>query len=68
MTYLCRHRGEAEELAPTHPHMGARKMGVVSTELRPIYPSEGPGVYRAVDWVGLAVGLDGAENLSASGI
>jgi hypothetical protein len=68
MTCLYKHRREAEELAPSHSHTGARRRWVVSTELRPIYPSERSGVYRAGGWVGLGVGLDIAENLAASGI
>jgi len=41
-----------------------RRMWVVSTTLRPLYPRKRPGTQCTGGWVGLGAGLDGKEILA----
>ena len=46
----------------------ARWEWVVNATPRPLYPRERPGTRCVGGWVGLKAGLEGAENLAATGI
>jgi len=41
---------------------------VVNAKPRPLYPPEGPGTHCIGGWMGPRAGLDGAENLTPTGI
>ena len=55
-------------IAPTHRNFGARRGFVVSKTTRPFYPRVRTGANCTEGRVGLRVGLDGYENLAATGI
>jgi len=55
-------------IAPTHRDFGAKGVFVVSKTIRPLYPPERTGANCTEARVGLGVGLDGHENLAATGI
>jgi hypothetical protein len=56
-------RGGGGSIGPTTSQPGTRKMCVVSTKLRPLYPRKKPGTHWTRGCVGHGAGLDDTENL-----
>jgi hypothetical protein len=68
MTGLCRHRAEAEAQLQPIRTLSTRRMWVVNTTFRPLYPRETPRKNCTGRWVGLRTALDVTENLVYTGM